>query len=80
MLLHFPLFIDPRYNAEQDVQFDSGEVESIEETTRSRIFAGSFKVTRVRLSGNREYLLSGHFAAQIEAARRSAVETTENTA
>lgn len=68
-MLRFPLFIDPRYNAEQDVEFEAAEVESAEETIKSRIFAGSFKVTRVRLSGNREYLLGGHFKSQIEAAR-----------
>ena len=70
MLLRLPLFVDPRYNAEQDVQFDPAEVESIEETTRSRVFAGTFKVTRLRLRGGREYLLGGHFASQIEAARK----------
>lgn len=69
MILQFPLFIDARYHAEQDVQFESGEVESIEETTRSRLFAGRFKVTIVRLSGNREYVLGGHFKVQIEMAR-----------
>lgn len=77
MMLRLPLFIDPRYNAEQDVQFEANEVEQVEETTRSRVFAGSFDVTRVRLRGGREYLLGGHFASQIEAARvGSSRETT----
>lgn len=71
MTLQFPLFVDARYNAEQDVQFESDEVESVEETTRSRLFAGSFKVTKVSLRGGRQYLLGGHFAAPIEAARRA---------
>ena len=69
MTLQFPLFIDARYNAEQDVEFDSKDVESVEESTRSRLFAGTFKVTQVQLSGGREYLLGGHFRAQIEAGR-----------
>ena len=76
MLIRLPLFVDPRYNAEQDVQFDLDEIESVEETTRSRIFAGNFDVTRVRLRGGREYLLSGHLASQIQAARTGSANRT----
>lgn len=71
MILQFPLCVDARYNAEQDVQFESGEVESLEEALRSRLFAGRFKVTVVRLNGGRQYLLGGHFKSQIDAARRA---------
>lgn len=70
MRLKFPLFVDARYNAEQDVEFEAEEVESVEETTRSLFLGGSHKITVVALRGGRIYSLGGHFEAQIERAGR----------
>ena len=69
MRLKFPLFVDARYNAEQDVEFEAEEVESIEETTRTLFLGGNHKITLVTLSGGRLYTLGGHFKSQIERAR-----------
>ncbi len=69
MRLKFPLFVDPRYNAEQDVEFDSDEVESVEETMRNLFLGARHKITLVRLQGGRLYTLGGHFKSQIERAR-----------
>lgn len=66
MQLKFPLFVDPRYNAEQDVEFEADEVEAVEETTRSLFLGGTHKITLVTLSGGRFYTLGGHFKSQIE--------------
>ena len=68
MKLKFPLLVDPRYNAEQDVEFDSAEVEALEETTRSLFFGGSHKITLVTLRNGRQYTLNGHHRLQIERA------------
>ncbi|RYX82745.1 hypothetical protein EON83_18170 [bacterium] len=70
MLLKFPLFVDARYNAEQDVEFDAAQVESLNETRRSLFLGGNHKITIVTLRDGRQYTLNGHFQAQIERARR----------
>ena len=71
MRLKFPLFVDPRYNAEQDVEFEADEVESVEETTRNLFLGARHNISLVTLRGGRLYTLGGHFKAQIERARRS---------
>ena len=71
MRLKFPLFVDPRYNAEQDVEFNSEDIESVEETTRNLFLGGSHKITSVTLSNGRSYTLNGHFGQEIERARKN---------
>lgn len=70
MRLKFPVFVDPRYSAEQDVEIETDEVESVEETTRGLLLGGSHKITLVTLASGRSYALGGHVQAQIEGARR----------
>lgn len=71
MRLKFPLFVDPRYNAEQDVEFEASDVEFVEEARRGLLFGGQHPITLVSLSGGRRYTLNGHFREQIERTRRA---------
>ncbi len=70
MRLKFPLFVDARYNAEQDVEFDSDDIENLGETMRSLFLGGNHKITVVTLRDGRQYTLNGHVQSEIERASR----------
>jgi hypothetical protein len=70
MRLKFPLFVDARYNAEQDVEFDSADVTSLDEMMRTLFLGGNHKITVVTLRDGRQYTLNGHVQSEIERARR----------
>ena len=71
MRLKLPLFVDARYNAEQDVEFDAENVQNVDETMRSLFLGGNHKITQVTLRDGRQYTLSGHLKMQIERAQKS---------
>ncbi|BCM90887.1 hypothetical protein IAD21_02750 [Abditibacteriota bacterium] len=71
MRLKFPLFVDARYNAEQDVEFDVDDIANLDETTRSLFLGGSHKITNIALRDGRQYTLNGHVKGEIERAQAS---------
>jgi hypothetical protein len=69
MLLKLPLFMDARYNAGQDLQFDSENVASLEETARSLLLGSTHSITNIVLKDGRRTTLAGHVQEPIAAAR-----------
>lgn len=65
------VFTDPLYNAERFIEFEPGDVVSIEERTMRLLLRPSQRVTSITLRNGDQWLLSGEQAAPIRAAQSS---------
>lgn len=72
MQLRFSVFSDPMYAPDRTVDFDSGDVISVQQRTVSLLMRGRYPVTVVKLKSGAEYILEGYVEGEIRSAMAGA--------
>jgi hypothetical protein len=70
--MRFDIFTDPRYHAEQHIEFEPTEVVGLEEKTVRLFMGGKHQVTVVTLQNGERHVLAGFVAQQIAGAKSAA--------
>lgn len=67
--LTFPIFTDPRYHTEANIEIETSQIVAVEEKLIKLFMAGKHRATQVTLRNGATHLLRGHIASQIERAQ-----------